>query len=170
MAVTGPNRFDCRIHRKEHHMKAAVSTAGKSLLAVAMLGAAVVTAAAVRQTPALGAAQATYYVAPSGDDTNPGTITSPFRSLQHARDVVRTVNANMTGDIDVYLRGGSYPVSGAVEFGPADSGTNGYRVRYAAYPDETPVLEAGVQVTGWTPYSGNIWKAPLDRSDKLRAL
>ncbi|GAA1802391.1 hypothetical protein GCM10009682_25290 [Luedemannella flava] len=121
-------------------------------------------------TPASGATQATYYVAPNGNDADPGTLTSPFRTLQRARDVVRTVNANMTGDIYVYLRGGSYPVSSTVEFGPADSGTNGFRVVYAAYPNERPVLEGGVQVTGWTQHSGNIWKAPLDRSNKLRAL
>src|SRR6185503_7985072 len=76
----------------------------------------------------------------------------------------------MTGDIYVYLRGGSYPVSSTIEFGPDDSGTGAYRVVYAAYPNETPVLEGGVQVTGWTQHSGNIWKAPLDRGNKLRAL
>ncbi|WP_255628484.1 ricin-type beta-trefoil lectin domain protein [Jidongwangia harbinensis] len=125
-------------------------------------------------SPAGGAAaaadQATYYVAPDGDDTNPGTVTAPFRTLQHARDVVRSENANMTGDIRVYLRGGTYPVSSTIEFGPADSGTNNHRVVYAAYPDETPVLDGGVRVTGWTPHSGNVWKAPLDRANKLRAL
>ncbi|MEO3748611.1 ricin-type beta-trefoil lectin domain protein [Plantactinospora sp. B5E13] len=120
--------------------------------------------------PASAAAQETYYVAPDGNDSNPGTITSPFRTLQRARDVVRTVNANMTGDIQVYLRGGIYPVSSTIEFGPGDSGTNGHRVVYSAYPNETPVLDGGVRVTGWTQHSGNIWKAPLDRANKLRAL
>src|SRR4029078_9548829 len=57
-----------------------------------------------------------------------------------------------------------------VDFGASDSGTNGFRVSYAAYPNETPVLEGGVPVTGWTQHSGNIWKAPLDRSNKLRTL
>jgi hypothetical protein len=98
-------------------------------------------------------------VAPDGDDSNAGSITSPFRTLQHAWDVVRTAKTNMTGDIYVYLRGGSYPVSSTIEFGPDDSGTGNYRVVYAAYPNETPVLEGGVQVTGWTQHSGNIWKA-----------
>ena len=116
----------------------------RSSLAVAMLVAAVSTVAAADQTPALGATQATFYVAPEGADTNPGTIASPFKSLQHARDVVRSANANMTGDIYVYLRGGSYPVSSTIEFGPGDSGTNGHRVIYAAYPNEAPVLEGGV--------------------------
>jgi hypothetical protein len=151
-------------------VKASLSTVGWLLLAVAVLVSAVLTAIVASQTPASGATQATYYVAPNGNDANPGTITSPFRTLQRARDVVRTVNANMTGDIYVYLRGGTYPVSSTIEFGPGDSGTNGFRVIYAAHPNETPVLDGGVQVTGWTQHSGNIWRAPLDRANKLRAL
>jgi hypothetical protein len=151
-------------------VKAAVYLAGKSLSAVAVLVSTALPAVVADRAPAPAAVQATYYVAPGGSDTNPGTLASPFRTLQRARDAVRTENANMTGDIQVYLRGGSYPVSSTIEFGPGDSGTNGHRVVYAAYPDEAPVLEGGVQVTGWTPHTGNIWKAPLDRTTKLRAL
>ncbi|WP_406066981.1 ricin-type beta-trefoil lectin domain protein [Micromonospora sp. NBC_01638] len=151
-------------------MKPVISAARTSLLAVAVLVSAVLPAVLANPMPASAAAQATYYVAPDGNDANPGTIQSPFRTLERARDVVRTVNASMTGDINVYLRGGSYPVSSTVEFGPGDSGTNGFRVIYAAYPNEKPVLDGGVQVTGWTQHSGNIWKAPLDRASKLRAL
>jgi hypothetical protein len=144
----------------------AVSVAGRSLLAVAMaIG---VTATGV--TPAAAVAQATFYVAPDGDDGNPGSITAPFRTLHHARDVVRALKATMTGDINVYLRGGDYPVTSTIDFGAEDSGTGGFRVVYAAYPGEKPVLTGGARVTGWTQHSGNIWKAPLDRSTKLRAL
>lgn len=147
-----------------------VSTVGKSLLAAILLGCAASAVPVLYGSPASAETQATYYVAPDGDDSNPGTIESPFRTLQHARDVVRTVNADMTGDVHVYLRGGSYPVTSTIGFGPRDSGTNGHRIVYAAYPNETPVLEGGVQVTGWTQHRGSIWKAPLDRVDKLRAL
>jgi hypothetical protein len=150
-------------------VKSAVSTV-RSLLAVAVLASAVLAATVTNQMPASAATQATYYVAPDGNDTNPGTITSPFRTLERARDVVRTINASMTGDIYVYLRGGSYPVNSTIELGPSDSGTNGYRVIYAAHANETPVLEGGFQVTGWTQHSGNIWKATLDRGSKLRSL
>ncbi|GIF02752.1 ricin-type beta-trefoil lectin domain protein [Actinoplanes siamensis] len=147
-----------------------MTSLGKSLLAAAVVVAAGTTVVTVTGSAAAAAVQATYYVAPDGNDSNAGTITAPFRTVQHARDVVRTVNTAMTGDINVYLRGGNYPVSSTIEFGPGDSGTGGHRVVYAAYPNETPVLEGGVQVTGWTQHSGNIWKAPLDRSGKLRAL
>ncbi|TNH30594.1 right-handed parallel beta-helix repeat-containing protein [Micromonospora orduensis] len=151
-------------------MKSFVSTARASLLAAAVVVSAALPAVLASQTPAAAAAQQTFYVAPDGSDANPGTIQAPFRTLQRARDVVRTVNATMTGDINVYLRGGSYPVSSTIEFGAADSGTNGFRVSYSAYSNEKPVLDGGVQVTGWTQHSGNIWKAPLDRANKLRAL
>ncbi|MFD5594389.1 RICIN domain-containing protein [Streptomyces griseorubiginosus] len=126
--------------------------------------------ASLATPPASAATQTTYYVAPNGDDANAGTISAPFKTLQHARDVVRTVNGNMSGDINVYLRGGTYPVSSTINFTSADSGTNGHQIVYAAYPGEKPVLDAGVQVSGWTQHSGNIWKATLNRDDKLRAL
>ncbi|MFD6562579.1 RICIN domain-containing protein [Micromonospora profundi] len=151
-------------------MKSIASTARTSVMALAVLVAAAFPAVLVNQAPASAAVQQTFYVAPDGNDANPGTIGSPFRTVQRARDVVRTVNASMTGDINVYLRGGTYPIGSTVEFGAADSGTNGFRVAYAAYGNERPVLDGGVQVTGWTQHSGNIWKAPLDRANKLRTL
>ncbi|MEV4517049.1 ricin-type beta-trefoil lectin domain protein [Dactylosporangium sp. NPDC049525] len=151
-------------------MKSAFSTAGRSFTALAVFAAAALLPAVAGQAPAVAATQATYYVAPDGNDANAGTIAAPFKTVERARDVVRTVNANMTGDIYVYVRGGTYPVTSTIEFTASDSGTNGYRIAYAAYQNERPVLEAGVQVTGWTQHSGNIWKAPLNRSNKLRAL
>ncbi|MEU6510722.1 RICIN domain-containing protein [Streptomyces sp. NPDC046942] len=148
-----------------------VTSAIRTLSAVLVMAlSAVLLTSLTTPTPASAATQATYYVAPDGDDANAGTINAPFKTLQHARDVVRTVDSDMTGDINVFLRGGTYPVSSTVDFTSADSGTNGHRVVYAAYPGEKPILEGGVQVTGWTQHSGNIWKATLNRDDKLRAL
>jgi hypothetical protein len=114
--------------------------------------------------------QLAYYVAPTGSDTNPGTMSAPFQTLGKARDVVRTVNASMTQDIFVYLRGGTYRVASTIAFGPADSGTNGHRIVYAAFPGETPVLNGATQVTGWTVSSGSVYKAALNRTTKLRNL
>lgn len=116
------------------------------------------------------AAATKYFVSPTGNDAHPGTINKPFRTLQRARDFVRAVNRDMKHDIHVYLRGGVYPVSRTIEFLPCDSGTNGHRIIYASYKNEMAILSGGVLVTGWTRHAGNIWKAPLDRDDKLRAL
>jgi hypothetical protein len=114
--------------------------------------------------------QAEYFVSPSGSDDNPGTSSAPFLTVEKARDVVRTINPDMTGDIHVYLRSGVYELRRTLAFGPEDSGTNGHRVHYRAYPGEVPVLSGATKVTGWTLHSGNVYKAPLDRSTKLRNL
>ena len=75
----------------------------------------------------------------------------------------------MTQDIYVYLRAGTYPITSTVTFGPSDSGTNGHRIYYGAFPGETPVLNGATRVTGWTA-SGSVYKASLQRSTKLRNL
>jgi len=111
---------------------------------------------------ASGAApQATYYVSPTGSDANPGTLAQPFQTIAKARDVVRTINATMNGDIVVTLRGGTYPLASTIAFGNADGGKNGFYVRYVNYTGETPLLTGGQAITGWTLYdqAKNIWKA-----------
>lgn len=57
-------------------MKPVISAARTSLLAVAVLVSAVLPAVLANPMPASAAAQATYYVAPDGNDANPGTIQS----------------------------------------------------------------------------------------------
>lgn len=113
---------------------------------------------------------ASFYVSPVGDDSNPGTLQAPFQSITKARDAVRAINANMTDDIQVYLRGGNYFIPATIEFTAADGGTSGHRVIYQAYNNERPVLNGGVPVTGWTLSSGSVYKASLDRATKLRSL
>ena len=58
--------------------------------------------------------QKIYHVALDGSDSNPGTEAKPFRTIERARDVVRTVNENMAGDILVLLREGTYAVDRTV--------------------------------------------------------
>jgi len=115
-------------------------------------------------------AQACYYVAPSGSDTDGGTVAAPFQTITKARDVVRTVNSNLTGDIYVYLRGGDYRITSPITFGVGDSGSGKYRIYYQAYPGETPVINGAKKVTGFTASTGGVYKATLDRKTKLRNL
>ena len=110
------------------------------------------------------------YVAPDGDDANPGTMDAPFATLDRAREEVRKKNDEMTDDLHVYLRAGTYRLSETVTFTAEDSGENGHRIYYEAYPGETPVLSGAVPVTGWEVHQDNIYKAQLERSSKLRNL
>jgi len=111
-----------------------------------------------------------YYVSPSGSDTNPGTLEAPFLTIAKARDIVRTVNGQMTEDIHVVLRGGTYRLTSPITFGTQDSGMNGHRISYQSYPGETAILSGAVPVTGFLPATGGVYKAPLARSTKLRNL
>jgi hypothetical protein len=91
-----------------------------------------------------------------GSDTHPGTLAQPLRTLAKARDLVRTINGSMSSEITVYLHGGTYPVTSTVVFSNADSGQNGFYVKYLAYPGEQPLITGGQPITGWTiPATGN---------------
>lgn len=115
-------------------------------------------------------AQQEFFVSPAGKDANPGTKEKPFRTITRARDAVRLVNQRMTGDIQVYLDGGDYPVEKPILFAPADSGMNGHQVIYQAFGDKEPVLNGAVRVTGWSKSEKNIYHARLDHESKLRTL
>ncbi|MEF3302084.1 Ig-like domain-containing protein [Paenibacillus sp. GYB003] len=126
-----------------------------------------------------------YYVDPvNGDDDNSGTLAHPFRTIQRARDKVRTIASGMTSDITVYLREGTYVQpyqirseklynrdrtvsetrsikASTLTFDERDSGRNGFSVIYKAYPGESPVISGGRTITGWTLHDAgkNIYKA-----------
>jgi len=107
-----------------------------------------------------------FYVAPTGSDTNSGTMTHPFQTVSRAQTAVRAVNAGMTGDITVYLRGGRYEISSTLSFTSADSGDKGFHVIYRSYPGESATISGGKQVEGWSPVSGKAyWTAPVPTAD-----
>ncbi len=114
-------------------------------------------------------AATTYYVAPGGSDTNPGTEAQPFKSLVKARDAVRVVNALMTEDIVVNLRGGAYSLQEPLRFDARDSGNGGHKVVYKAVEGEMPVISGGKPITGWTGDGDKRWKAKAGAAD-LRQL
>ncbi|HYH01897.1 MAG TPA: right-handed parallel beta-helix repeat-containing protein [Bacillota bacterium] len=79
----------------------------------------------------------TWYVSPTGSDSNPGTLSSPFKSITKAQTVA------FSGDL-VYLRGGTY---NAFTIAGSDSNYNFVHnivksgIIYEAYPGETPVFD-----------------------------
>lgn len=112
-------------------------------------------------TAARAATQAAYYVSPDGSDANPGTLERPFQTIGKARDVVRTLTSTMTGDIVVYLRGGTHQLASPVVLGPLDGGKDGNYVRYMNYADEKPLVTGGKPIGNWSIHDQgrNIWKA-----------
>ena len=107
---------------------------------------------------------ATFFVAPDGDDTNPGTIDEPFATMQKGHDKASA------GDT-VFLRGGTYEISkgaaAAIGISITKSGkSDDERIYYWAYEDELPILDfsdlklsggigAGIRVQGeWLHFKG----------------
>jgi len=113
-------------------------------------------------------AQVELYVAPCGDDSNPGTKDQPFATLIRASDAVRNVRKTSKEPITVYLRGGTYYLDEPLVLTPEDSGEA--PVHFAAYKKEKPVLSGGVVLDlTWRPYRDGIFQAdvPTVRKSKL---
>jgi hypothetical protein len=106
---------------------------------------------------ALSALGQPYYVAPTGDDDNPGTLEKPFGSLKRAQDAVRQKPGR------VWLRGGTYYLTQPLIFTTIDSGTKAVPVVYQAYRDERPVISGGVRLEklDWQVYHDGIYRTKV---------
>ena len=83
----------------------------------------------------------TYYVAPNGNDSNLGTITSPWLTLNKAWTIVSA------GDI-IYMRGGIYHPGNSTTTLSGKSGTAGNLITISAYQNEKPIIDyIGVSMT-----------------------
>jgi hypothetical protein len=140
----------------------------KSLLRVTALAAELFWLASVNlaedtvATPAAAIAKADLFVAPDGNDSNPGSVAAPLATLAKARNVVRRKVADgLKGDVLVLIRGGTYQQTDTLLFGSDDSGTEKYSITYAAYPGEKVVLSGGRKITGWKKGAGEIWTAEV---------
>lgn len=120
----------------------------------------------------VGGGPVALYVSPRGNDHNPGTRMFPFRTLQHARDVVRGFAGDLHHDITVYLFGGTYSLRDPLILTSQDSGTNGHEVVYQAVRGQTPIVSGGARLTGWTLHDAakNIWQAHVPAGLDTRQL
>lgn len=96
-------------------------------------------------------AAAAWYVAPGGLNTNNGSQSYPFATLQKAHD------AAGAGDT-IYMRGGTYPFTAQTNL--SKSGSSGRPIRIWAYPGETPVIDGIDQPFNSRPisiYNASFW-------------
>src|SRR5262245_48655875 len=92
---------------------------------------------------------ATYYVAPTGNNSNPGTLEQPFATM------ARGQQAAAAGDT-VYFRGGTYRFTSSTDANGValnKSGSSGRRINYWAYETEIPIFDfsgmtAAARITG----------------------
>lgn len=100
------------------------------------------------------------YVSPSGNDSNPCTISQPCLTIAHGQTVARALNS-----VSVLLRDGTYTLSSGLSFTSADSGAV-----YQSYPGEHAIISGGTVVTGWSLFSGGIFRANVGTSVDFRQL
>jgi len=87
---------------------------------------------------------ATHYVSPAGLDSNPGTLSNPFKTIQKCATV------SSAGD-SCLIQAGTY----------RETVTPNSGVSFAPYNGESVTLDGSDPVTGWTPYSGSIYQASV---------
>ena len=97
------------------------------------------------------ASAADYYVAPTGSDSNAGTLAAPFATLQKGADIA------VAGDT-VYIRGGTYNITTPKAAGAgltfSKSGTSDTnRIKYWAYQADLPIFDFTNMVLSTSGYT-----------------
>jgi len=100
------------------------------------------------------------YVSPIGNDSASGTSSEPLKSLQGARDKIRSLNIAGHEPINIYFRSGTYAFSAPVTFEPQDSGTATNPITYQGYQEEKVLLSGGFKLEGWTVANGH-WQTTI---------
>jgi hypothetical protein len=124
-------------------------------------------------TGAITTVTCTYYVAPSGDDNDPGTQARPWATFQHAADSAQPGDA-------VCFRGGTYAVADDIHL--TQSGTADASITFIAYSGETPILDRGgsagsgllildqhtshLRISGFTLRNFEIWGMELSGENR----
>jgi len=112
-----------------------------------------------------------FFVAPDGNDSNPGTKEKPFATVTKARDAVRVIIASgLERSLTVQIRGGTYRIVNPIVFGPQDSGTDKFKIFYKAYNNETPVISGGRVISNWKVNQDGTWEAPIPAGWSFRDL
>lgn len=89
------------------------------------------------------------HVNPSGRDTNPGTQSRPFQSLERARDEIRRMKregAFPEGGVEVLIGGGDYRVRQTFRLTAEDSGTAQGPIRYRSDRGGVPRFTGGIEL------------------------
>lgn len=116
------------------------------------------------------AAQATeLYVAPNGNDRNPGTKAKPFATLERARDVLRLMKRG-PGATTIWIRGGVYQLDKTFTLEAGDGGREDAPIVYRACEGETVRITGGRRIKDWKPVTDRAVLARLPAEARGRVL
>ncbi len=92
--------------------------------------------------------QSVFYVSPSGNDSNPGTLGEPFLTIQHFAD-------NCYPGDTCYIRAGTYRETVT----PVRGGNASAAITFQAYNGETVTISGADVITGtWTLHEGSVYR------------
>lgn len=94
---------------------------------------------------------AEYYVSNNGNDTNTGSISSPYKTIQKAASLMQA------GDV-CYIREGVYRET----VRPSKSGTVGAPLKFVAYQNENVVVTGLDVISDWSVYKDDIYSADVE--------
>ena len=113
------------------------------------------------------------YVAPTGCDTNSGSRTKPFATPERARDEVRRLTQNgklPKGGVTIWLRGGDYFRTNALDLTAADSGTPRSPIVWRARKGETVRFLGGRKLSGFEPVADSAILARLPEAARRHVM
>ncbi len=96
------------------------------------------------------------YVSPAGADSSAGTLSAPWRTVQHAFDYAQAGET-------VCFRGGTYPMTSSSSYSQilSRSGTSSSRITFMNYPGEAAVIAGSTRVQGaYITFRGDPVTAP----------
>ncbi|MGH2622149.1 MAG: hypothetical protein ACRDE7_00605, partial [Sphingobacterium sp.] len=112
------------------------------------------------------AQETTYYVAVNGSDKGLGTISSPFKTLEHA---LNSVSSSPTGKVNVFLTKGRYLLEKTLLI-TADL-LMGHELHISALDNQEVILSGTTKLTPkWEPHQDEIVRAYIGKGKKITQL
>lgn len=99
------------------------------------------------------------FVAPNGNDSNPGSIEQPLATIEKARDIIREIRdkGELTDTVNIILREGVYPIRKTIEFSEKDAGKKDAPIMIKSFENEEVIISGGFSVSssGFVPVDDN---------------
>lgn len=107
-------------------------------------------------------AQQNFYVAPNGNNGNPGTLLKPLKTLEGALKKAAVLKGKA---VNIYFRSGTYTTDKTVEISPANF--TGRSLTIQPYQNESVVFSGGKPIKiKWEFYKNGIYKANIALAEK----
>ena len=107
-------------------------------------------------------AQKNFYVAPTGNNNNPGTQLKPLKTME---GVLKKAHFLKGKDVNVYFKGGTYIIDKTIKISAANFTARSLTIQ--PHQSEKVILSGGKTIkVKWEPYKNGIYKANIAFAEK----